>query len=83
MHPGLTAGTQIFGSTITRFNLRKNRWYYSRQTTNPDVSGMLRFVTDELRLAEDNGQSVYFGFVPGAWLGYIPVPSFIPFTDVP
>jgi hypothetical protein len=44
---------------------------------------MLRFVTDELQLAEDNGQSVDFWFVPGAWLGYIPVPSFIPLTGIP
>jgi sphingomyelin phosphodiesterase len=52
---------------------------------NPNVSGMCRFVTDELGLAEDNGQGVWIlGHVlPGAWLGYIPVPSFIPLIGIP
>ncbi|KAF8528594.1 Metallo-dependent phosphatase-like protein [Gautieria morchelliformis] len=45
-------------------------WYNDNfiNTTNPDVSGMLRFVTDELQAAEDSGQRVWIlGHVlPGA-----------------
>ena len=32
---------------------------FSVQTSNPDVSGMLRFLTDELQAAEDAGQRVW------------------------
>ncbi|KAF8961980.1 Metallo-dependent phosphatase-like protein [Flammula alnicola] len=60
-------------ATITPFGLKiitvnTDFWYddnehvsdsHAVQTTNPDVSGMLRFLTDELQAAEDAGQRVW------------------------
>lgn len=34
-------------------------YFYPVQTTNPDMSGMLRFLTDELQTAEDACQRVW------------------------
>ncbi|KDR69557.1 hypothetical protein GALMADRAFT_104017 [Galerina marginata CBS 339.88] len=62
-------------STITPFGLKiitlnTDFWYKDKQTTNPDVSGMLRFLTDELQAAEDAGQRVWIlGHVLPGWDG--------------
>lgn len=38
-----------------------DNWFNFVNSTNPDTSGMLRFLTDELQAAEDAGQrGTYF-----------------------
>ncbi|KIJ51843.1 hypothetical protein M422DRAFT_157627 [Sphaerobolus stellatus SS14] len=62
-------------STVTPFGLKvitlnTDFWYTDNfiNMSNPDVSGMLRFLTDELQAAEDAGQRVWIlGHVPPGW----------------
>ncbi|KAJ8462161.1 hypothetical protein ONZ51_g11074 [Trametes cubensis] len=59
--------------------LNTDLWYTANyfnyiNMTNPDVSGMLRFVTDELQAAEDAGDSVWIlGHVLTGWDGTNPL----------
>ncbi|KAF9062914.1 sphingomyelin phosphodiesterase [Rhodocollybia butyracea] len=49
-------------------NLCKNNFYNYIDMTNPDVSGMLRMLTDELQEAEDAGERVWIiGHVLSGW----------------
>ncbi|KAF8589271.1 Metallo-dependent phosphatase [Ramaria rubella] len=53
-----------------------SRWFGLVSMTNPDVSGMLRFVTDELQAAEDAGQRVWImGHVPPGFDGTNALPN--------
>ncbi|GAO48093.1 hypothetical protein G7K_2280-t1 [Saitoella complicata NRRL Y-17804] len=71
-------------STVTKQGLKiitlntdfwyKNNYFNYVNTTNPDSSGMLRFLTDELQAAEDAGQRVWIvGHVPSGYDGSSPV----------
>jgi hypothetical protein len=52
----------------------KNNFFNYVNTTNPDNSGMLRFLTDELQTAEDAGQRVWIiGHVPAGYDGSNPI----------
>ncbi|KAF4611481.1 hypothetical protein D9613_004138 [Agrocybe pediades] len=59
--------------------LNTDMWYRSNffnyiNMTNPDVSGMLRFLTDELQAAEDSGDRVWImGHVLTGWDGTNPL----------
>ncbi|RPD64995.1 sphingomyelin phosphodiesterase [Lentinus tigrinus ALCF2SS1-6] len=59
--------------------LNTDLWYTANffnyiNMTNPDVSGMLRFLTDELQAAEDAGDSVWIlGHVLTGWDGSNPL----------
>ncbi|KAF9011062.1 Metallo-dependent phosphatase-like protein [Cyathus striatus] len=60
-------------------SLNTNLWYRANyfnyiNMTNPDVSGMLRFLTDELQDAEDSGDRVWIiGHVLSGWDGTNPL----------
>ncbi|TFK41947.1 Metallo-dependent phosphatase-like protein [Crucibulum laeve] len=60
-------------------SLNTNLWYRANyfnyiNMTNPDVSGMLRFLTDELQDAEDAGDRVWImGHVLSGWDGTNPL----------
>ncbi|KAK0553545.1 hypothetical protein OC846_002466 [Tilletia horrida] len=52
----------------------KNNIFVNINTTNPDVSGMLRFLTDELQKAEDSFERVWIvGHVLTGWDGSNPM----------
>ena len=73
-HYGGYSITPRQGLRVITFNT--DFWYNGNafafiNTSNPDVSGVLRFVTDELQAAEDAGQRVWVvGHVLPGWDGY-------------
>ncbi|KAF8899142.1 Metallo-dependent phosphatase-like protein [Infundibulicybe gibba] len=62
-------------------SINTNLWYRANwfnyiNMTNPDNSGMLRFLTDELQAAEDAGDRVWImGHVLSGWDGTNPLPN--------
>jgi len=49
---------------------------FARNTTNPDNSGNLKFLAEELQAAEDAGERVWIlGHVLSGWDGTNPVPN--------
>ncbi|KAJ3988481.1 sphingomyelin phosphodiesterase [Lentinula detonsa] len=62
-------------------SLNTNLWYRPNyfnyiNMTNPDVSGMLRMLTDELQESEDAGERVWIiGHVLSGWDGTNPLPN--------
>ncbi|KAI0654136.1 sphingomyelin phosphodiesterase [Cubamyces menziesii] len=61
--------------------LNTDFWYIANyfnyiNVTNPDLSGMLRFLTDELQDAEDAGDAAWIiGHVPAGWDGTHALPN--------
>ena len=66
-----------FGLRIISINTDfwyKGNFFNYVNSTNPDNSGMLRFLTDELQAAEDIGQRVWIiGHVPAGYDGSNPI----------
>ena len=79
LHYGGYATVNSFGLKI--ISLNTDFWYRSNilnfiNTTNPDVSGMQKFLIDELQAAEDAGQRVWIvGHVLSGWDGTNPLPN--------
>ncbi|KIM88956.1 hypothetical protein PILCRDRAFT_813955 [Piloderma croceum F 1598] len=68
-----------YGKNLKVISLNSDMWYKANyfnyiNTTDPDVSGMLRFLTDQLQAAEDAGQRAWIiGHVPSGWDGTNPM----------
>ena len=78
-HYGGYAMLNSFGLKV--ISLNTDFWYRSNilnfiNTTDPDVSGMQKFLIDELQAAEDAGQRVWIiGHVLSGWDGTNPLPN--------
>ena len=75
IHYGAYATVNSFGLKIITLNT--DFWYRSNilnfiNTTNPDVSGMQKFLIEELQAAEDAGQRVWIlGHVLSGWVSLL------------
>lgn len=78
-HYGAYSIKNNYGLRMITFN--SDFWYKSNflnfiNTSNPDVSGSLKFVIDELQAAEDAGERVWlFAHVLSGWDGSNPLPN--------
>ncbi|KAI5358010.1 Putative calcineurin-like phosphoesterase domain, ApaH type, metallo-dependent phosphatase [Septoria linicola] len=79
LHYGAYSIKNHYGLRMITFN--SDFWYKSNflnliNTTNPDLSGSLKFVIDELQAAEDAGERVWlFAHVLSGWDGTNPTPN--------
>ncbi|KZT61486.1 Metallo-dependent phosphatase [Calocera cornea HHB12733] len=73
VHYGGYAITTWRGLKIISFNSDfwyTDNWFNYINTSDPDISGQLRWMADELQLSEDAGQRVWIiGHVPSGWNG--------------
>ncbi|EJU01820.1 Ser/Thr protein phosphatase family protein [Dacryopinax primogenitus] len=79
VHYGGYAYTTWRGLKVISFNTDfwyTANWYNYINTSNPDISGQFRWMTDELQKSEDAGERVWIiGHVPPGWDAYSAIPN--------